>query len=134
MMKRLSLTLIALSFTAMVFAQPSTTTHTSTESSTISINSSDHDYSVIASFGKAKAAKIKEMVSQALGKPATDSEDLSFWNLKNTYTATLKPEKLIIDLDKDKATGTLTKTVESLCADLQRALGTSNAPFKPLKD
>lgn len=133
MMKRLPLTLIALFFTAMVFAQTSTTSHTSTESSTISINNSDHDYSVIASFGQAKAAKIKEMVSQALGKPATDSQDLSFWNLTSTYTVTLKPEKLIIDMDKNKAIGTLIKTFERLGNNLQQALGAPKAPAKPSK-
>ncbi len=133
-MKRLSLTLLTLFFTVMVFAQTSTTSHTSTESSTISINSSDHDYSLIASFSKGNAAKIKDMVIKAFDKPATDSEGLSFWNLKSTYTITLKPEKLIIDVDKDKATSTLIKTFERLGVDLQQAFGASKLPDKPSKN
>lgn len=133
MMKKLFLTLISLYVTVVVFAQTSSTSNTSTESSTITINSSDHDYAVIASFGQAKSAKIREIVIQALGKPITDSQGLSFWNLTRIYTVTLKPEKLIIDLDKNKATGTLIKTFERLSSNLQQALGAAQAPAKPLQ-
>jgi hypothetical protein len=127
-MKKLTTTLIALFCTALIFAQSSKTSHTSTESTSVSINNSDHDYSVIAVFGEAKAAKVKAKLIEAIGKPNTENDGLALWNLKNIYTVTLKAEKLIIDLDKDKATGTLIKTFKNLGEDIQSTLGAAKTP------
>lgn len=131
MMKRLTLSLIALFFTAATFAQSSKTSSTSTESSTVSVKNSDHDYSILAIYGSAKAGKIKILLSNALGKAETAHEDLSFWSLNSTYTVTFRPGKLVAELDKDKATGALLKTFEQLAEQLQLLLGAPVRPEKP---
>lgn len=129
-MKKIILTLCALFLAALTFAQTSKISHTSSESTTISISNSDRDYSVKASFDAVKKEKLKTLLTEALGKPLTATEDLNLWNLKNIYTVTLKAEKLTIDLDKDKATGTLIRTFEDLGDNLQKALSTPKSPDK----
>lgn len=131
MMKRLTLNLIALFFTAATFAQSSKTSSTSTESSTVSIKNSDHDYSILAIYGSAKAGKIKILLSDALGKAETVHDDLSLWSLKNTYSVTFSAGKLVAELDKDKATGALLNTFERLAKQIQLLLGATTSPEKP---
>ncbi|SDE94337.1 hypothetical protein SAMN05216464_11119 [Mucilaginibacter pineti] len=130
-MKRLTLTLAALFCTALLFAQSATTSHTSTERTSISVSNSDNDYSLIAVFNSTKAEKIKMLLIQALGKPTNEADGLAIWNSKSTYTVSLKPEKVIIDLNKDKSTGALIKTFERLGDEIKKTLDPPKTPTPP---
>lgn len=130
-MKQIFLTLALLCFTAIAFAQTQTSTSASTETTTVSINDSNRDYSIMAGFSQPKMASLKSLISDALGKPDHDEKGLILWNSRNTYTVTLKARKLMIELDKEKATGTLYKTFERLGEQVQRALGTPRPPATP---
>jgi hypothetical protein len=130
-MKTISLTLCALLLTALTFAQTSRTSHTSSESTTISITNSDLNYSLTAAFGAAKKQKLKTLLTDALGKPLTATEDLSLWSSKNIYTVTLKAQKLTIDMDKDKATGSLIRTFVGLGDSIQNVLSTPKSSPQP---
>lgn len=130
-MKKLILTLCAPLLTALTFAQTSKTSHTSSESTTISITNSDLNYSLIAAFTMAKEEKLKKLLTDALGKPLTATEDLNFWSFKNIYTVTLKAQKLTIGLDKDKATGSLIRIFVGLGDSIQNVLSTPKSSPKP---
>lgn len=130
-MKTISLTLYALLLTALTFAQTSKTSHTSSESTTISITNSNLNYSLTAAFTAAKEEKLKTLLTDALGKPLTATEDLNLWCFKNIYTVTLKAQKLTIDLDKDKATGSLIRTFVGIGDSIQDVLSTPKSSTKP---
>lgn len=125
---------LALFFSAATFAQTSGSVHSSTSSTTISISDSDHDYSIIAAFGPAKAAGLKDLIINAIGKPTDSAEELTVWNVKNSYNVTLKAKRLIIDLDKDHTDASVIKTFARLGEQLDQVLGAPKKPSPPSKN
>ena len=129
-MKQLFLTIFFLFFTVLLFAQKAKTTSTSSQSSTVSINNSDNNYTLTADFSKDQTDQVKDLIIHALGQPENRSENLSSWSSGAIYNATLKPHHLILDLDKDAATGSLIKTIQRLGAAIQRLLNATDSSAK----
>jgi len=121
-MKKIIISGAAVLLNVSVFAQSPKAHRTTTESTSVSVSSSDHDYSVVANFDAPKADKLKKLLIQRLGNPNKTRENNYEWSLNNSYTVTLKSGKLIIDLNKDKTTAEIIKTFERLGRDVQPAL------------
>ena len=126
-MKKLILTTFLLFLTVLLFAQKAKTTSTSSQSATVSINNSDNNYTLTADFSKDQTDQVNDLLIHALGKPGNRNGNLSSWSSETIYTATLKPHHLILDLDKNAATGSLIKTIEKLGAAIQRLLNSAPA-------
>ena len=122
-MKKIFLIAIALFITGAAFGQQkSNQSKTSTQSTSVSINNSDNEYRLNASFNPVKAEAVKTLIIKALAQSGENEADETIWKLKDTYSIKLEKDQLTIKLDKEKATGSLYKLIRQLGQDIQQTL------------
>ncbi|GAC1312019.1 MAG: hypothetical protein NVSMB24_32710 [Mucilaginibacter sp.] len=114
-----------LSLTAKAFSQSAKASLSSSNNANISISNSDWNYALIAIFQGGKTAEIKKSVVEQLGKPTDKENGLSVWLSQGLYTVTLRPEKLVVDLDKKNATASLIKKFEKMGEHISDIISTT---------
>ncbi len=131
-MKKLNVTVVMLIFTIAAFAQPSKKVYTTTESTMVSTSNNDNKYSLTATFSDSnKKTQLIALVTAVLGNANTKADGMPCWKMEDTYSLILSSEKLIVELDKEKASGTLIKNFIQLGKDIQKTLSDST-PEEPV--
>lgn len=106
----------------VAFSQQHTSTKTSSETSSVSVSDDDTKYLLNATYNPAKLASVKVLIVEALGMSGEYSSGITIWALKDTYLISLKSNNLYIKLDKDKASGSLYRTIKKLGVGVQEIL------------
>jgi len=127
-MKTILVIAIALLITGVAFGQQkSKQSKTATETSSISISNSDTEYALNASFNPSKEEVIKRIIIKALAQAGENEANETNWKLKDTYSIDLGEKQLTIKLDKEKASGSVYKSIRQLGLDIQQALTKSSS-------
>jgi hypothetical protein len=128
-MKNIILTIAMITITSLVIAQNSKTV-TTTESTTVTINNNERNYSLVATYDSSKREKIHNLIIKSIGASSESYDNQTSWKLKSTYTILLKPERLIIDLDKELASKELIKQFDLLGGEVEQILTPEKTPAK----
>jgi hypothetical protein len=120
-MKNIILTIAMITIASTVIAQGSKTV-TTTESTTVTINNNERNYSLVATYDSSKREKIHNLIIKSIGASNETYDNQTSWKLKSTYTILLKRERLIIDLDKELASKEQVQQFDLLGAEIEQVL------------
>ena len=112
-MKKLAIISAFIGFSAIGFAQQ-TTTSKSTSRTAISVSISDTDYNYSASFDEERTPLVRQFLVKELGKPTQNKKDM-YWILEKDFKIRLKDGKLRMECDtwrEDSALGQKIKRIE----------------------
>jgi hypothetical protein len=129
-MKNIIFTIVMISITTVVIAQTAKSVHTTTESTMVTINNNDRSYSLIAAYDSSEKVKIYNLIIKTVGSLNEREGNQISWKLKSTYTVLLKPERLIIDLDKELASKELIRKFDNLGEEIEQALAADKKSAK----
>ncbi|MDQ1090074.1 hypothetical protein [Siphonobacter sp. SORGH_AS_1065] len=122
-MKRTILSAVLIFFSAISFAQHTRSSQTSTVSTSVSVSNSDHKYTLRADFDNGAEEPIRKLIRDRLGNPSPlSATGRSTWKLEEVYIITLQDNRISMELDKGKATGSLTQSFVKLGKDIQQAI------------
>lgn len=106
---------------------------TTSVSTSVSISNSDNEYLLSASFTQVNAAQLKQMIADSLGPGIKTGNKDTIWQMAEVYHVKLSPERLTIELNKDKASGSLSRTFVKLGKEINQVIRNNPSAPEPPK-
>lgn len=106
---------------------------TTSVSTSVSISNSDNEYLLSASFTQVNAEQLKQMIADSLGPGIKSGNKDTIWQMAEVYRVKLSPERLTIELNKDKASGSLSRTFVKLGKEINQVISSNPSAPEPPK-